>query len=157
MIVTGLIITAVAIAIGIAVNRLIAADQSWFFKLRRPDWLTFEQIIPIVWISIFICGIISANYVWHADPHGFRTWLLLAGYAILEISIVSYTQMMSKLQSVTVGVVIGGTGFVIGLILALFVLPVSRLAFGLLVPYLLWSPFGTYITWEMMWLNPGKR
>jgi tryptophan-rich sensory protein len=157
MIATGLLITGVAIALGFALNRIVNADQKWFFQLRRPDWLTFEQIIPVVWISIFICGIISATYVWHADPHGFRTWLLMAGYGILEIAILSYTQVMCKTRSLTVGTIIGAAGFVIGLILAIFVFPVSRLSFFLLVPFLLWSPFGTYITWEMMWLNPGKR
>ena len=146
-----------AIALGFALNRIVNADQKWFFQLQRPDWLTFEQIIPVVWISIFICGIISATYVWHADPHGFRTWLLMAGYGILEIAILSYTQVMCKTRSLTVGTIIGATGFVIGLILAIFVFPVSRLSFFLLVPFLLWSPVGTYITWEMMWLNPGKR
>ncbi|MGB2923977.1 MAG: tryptophan-rich sensory protein [Limnothrix sp.] len=157
MIATGLLITGVAIAIGVALNLAIRADQQWFFDLERPKWLTFEGIIPVVWTSIFICGIISANYVWHADPSGFRTWLLMAGYAILEIAILSYTQVMCKTRSLTVGTVIGAAGFVIGLILALFVFPVSRLSFFLLVPFLLWSPVGTYITWEMMWLNPGKR
>ena len=156
MIATGLLITVVAIAIGFLLNRAIGADQRWFFQLRRPDWLTFEQIIPIVWISIFICGIISANYVWHADPYGFRTWLLMAGYGILEIAILAYTPVMCKTRSLTIGTIIGAVGFLIGLILAVFVLPVSSLSFGLLLPFLLWSPFGTYITWEMIWLNPGK-
>ena len=156
MIVTGLLITVAAIAIGFALNRIIAADQRWFFQLRRPNWLTFEQFIPIVWISIFICGIISANYVWHADPYGFRTWLLMAGYGILEIAILAYTPVMCKMRSLMAGVIIGGGGFGIGLILALLVLPVSPLSFALLVPFLLWSPIGTYITWEMLWLNPGK-
>ena len=157
MIVTGLLITAAAIAIGFGLNKIIAADQRWFFQLRRPNWLTFEQIIPVVWISIFICGIISANYVWHADPHGFRTWLLMAGYGVLEAVILAYTPVMCKTRSLTIGTIIGAAGFVVGLILALFVLPVSRLSAGLLLPFLLWSPIGTYITWEMIWLNPGKR
>lgn len=156
MITTGILITVVAIALGVALNRVIGADQRWFFELRRPRWLTFEWIIPFVWISIFICGILSANYVWHADPHGFRTWLLLAGYAILELAILAYTPLMCKTRSLTVGTIIGATGFVIGLILAIAVLPVSKISVGLLLPYLLWSPFGTYITWEMIWLNPGK-
>ncbi|MDJ0689598.1 MAG: tryptophan-rich sensory protein [Xenococcaceae cyanobacterium MO_188.B32] len=49
---------------------------------------------------------------------------------------------------------IGGTGFFLGAILALMVLPISTTAFWLLVPYLLWSPIGTLVTWQMMQLNP---
>jgi translocator protein len=153
---TGLLITLGAIALGLGLNRVIRADQRWFFQLRRPAWLTFEGIIPVVWISIFICGIISANYVWHADPYGFRTWLLMAGYGLLELVILAYTPLMCKTRSLTVGTIIGAAGFVVGLLLAIAVLPVSPTSFWLLMPFLLWSPVGTYITWEMIWLNPGK-
>ncbi|WP_024546624.1 TspO/MBR family protein [Picosynechococcus sp. NKBG15041c] len=153
---TGLLITLGAIALGVGLNRLICADQRWFFQLRRPAWLTFEGIIPVVWTSIFICGIISANYVWHADPQGFRTWLLMAGYGLLELVILAYTPLMCKTRSLTVGTIIGAAGFVVGLLLAIAVLPISPTSFWLLVPFLVWSPIGTYITWEMIWLNPGK-
>jgi tryptophan-rich sensory protein len=53
-----------------------------------------------------------------------------------------------------VGTIIGGTGAVIGIILALLVFPISSWASLLLLPYILWSPIGTYTTWEMMQLNP---
>ncbi len=156
MLVTGSIITVVAIAIGIALNFIIKADQRWFFQLNRPQWLTFEGIIPAIWSIIFVCGILSATNVWQQDPGSFRIWLLMAGYLLLEVAILIYTPLMCKTRSLTVGTVIGAAGFVIGLILALCVLPVSRWGFFLLLPFLLWSPIGTYVTWEMIWLNPGK-
>jgi tryptophan-rich sensory protein len=37
--------------------------------------------------------------------------------------------------------------------LALVTLPVSALAALLLVPFLLWSPVGTFVTWRMQGLN----
>ncbi|MEY3828121.1 MAG: hypothetical protein RLZZ148_2948 [Cyanobacteriota bacterium] len=78
----------------------------------------------------------------------------MAIYLLLEIAIMSYTPVMTQLRSLRVGVIIGGTGFFIGLFLAILVFPVSSVAGWLLVPYLLWSPIGTYVTWEMMQLNP---
>nr|WP_139253753.1 tryptophan-rich sensory protein [Hydrococcus rivularis] len=45
-------------------------------------------------------------------------------------------------------------GFFLALILALMVLPISGWASLLLLPYLLWSPIGTLVTWQMMRLNP---
>jgi len=39
--------------------------------------------------------------------------------------------------------------------LALSVLQVSQPAALLLLPYILWSPIGTYTTWAMMHLNPA--
>lgn len=80
----------------------------------------------------------------------------MAGYAGLELLIVSYTPIMCKLQNLRVGTAIGGAGFVIGLLLAWFVIQVDTTALLLLLPYLLWSPVGTLITWQMVQLNPGQ-
>ena len=52
------------------------------------------------------------------------------------------------------GTIIGGTGFLLGAILAVIIAPISNTAFWLLIPYLLWSPVGTFVTWQMMQLNP---
>jgi translocator protein len=43
----------------------------------------------------------------------------------------------------------------LGFILSLVVWPVSGWAVVLLLPYLLWSPIGTFVTWQMIRLNPG--
>ncbi|MGK7896592.1 MAG: tryptophan-rich sensory protein, partial [Xenococcus sp. (in: cyanobacteria)] len=61
---------------------------------------------------------------------------------------------MCKTRSLRVGTIIGGTGFFLGAILAVFVAPISTTAFWLLMPYLLWSPVGRFVTWQMMQLNP---
>ena len=51
------------------------------------------------------------------------------------------------------GAIVGGIGFMIGIILTLFVLQVSAWATLLLIPYLIWSPIGTYTAWEIHKLN----
>ncbi|MFM9157000.1 MAG: tryptophan-rich sensory protein, partial [Dolichospermum sp.] len=53
-----------------------------------------------------------------------------------------------------VGTIIGGTGLLICLLITLAILPISTSSALLLLPYLLWSPIGTYTTWEMSRLNP---
>jgi translocator protein len=52
------------------------------------------------------------------------------------------------------GTLIGGVGFLLGVILTLMVAPISGSAAWLLVPYLVWSPIGTYATWAIARLNP---
>ncbi len=75
-------------------------------------------------------------------------------YLLVETAISLYTLVMCKIRSLKVGTIIGGTGFFLGAILAVIVLPISTNAFWLLVPYLLWSPVRTFVTWQMMQLNP---
>jgi len=151
MIPSWLAISTVALLVAIAINKLFPTEYRWFNRLRRPDWLTFERAIPLIWTFIFICLVWSAVVVWNTLG---GTWQLMAIYLLLEIAIMSYTPVMTQLRSLRVGVIIGGTGFFIGLFLAILVFPVSSVAGWLLVPYLLWSPIGTYVTWEMMQLNP---
>ncbi len=78
----------------------------------------------------------------------------MAFYLLVEVTIVLYSPVMLWTRRLNFGTFIGGLGFVLGLILAYFVLQVSGTAALLLVPYLLWSPIGTYTTWEMSKLNP---
>ncbi|RMF25943.1 MAG: TspO protein [Cyanobacteria bacterium J083] len=145
----------VTFTIPLFLNRLIdRKDFRWFKSLRRPTWLTFEGAIPLIWIIIFICGAWSAYNVWQANPGKLFTWLLMSLYLLLEILICLYTLLTCKTRSLKVGTIIGAIGFCLGVILALIVLNISHTAFWLLLPYLLWSPIGTFVTWQMMQLNP---
>jgi len=123
-------------------------------QLRRPRWLTFERAIPFIWISIFICAIASATFVWEAYPAKLNTWILMAGYLIVECAVLSYTPIICRLRSLKAGSIAGSIGFILGVILSTQVWQVSTWAGVLLLPYLLWSPIGTYVTWAMMRLNP---
>ncbi|MDJ0691112.1 MAG: TspO/MBR family protein [Xenococcaceae cyanobacterium MO_188.B32] len=155
MIPSWLVIGIITFAVPLTLNRFIASrDFRWFKRLRRPDWLTIEWAIPIIWTAIFICGAWSAYNVWEANPGTLSTWLLMGFYLLVETAISLYTLVMCKIRSLKVGTIIGGTGFFLGAILAVIVLPISTTAFWLLVPYLLWSPVGTFVTWQMMELNP---
>jgi tryptophan-rich sensory protein len=155
MIPSWLAIALVTFAIAFAINRISPEGRRWFNRLRRPSWLTFEGAIPLIWIAIFICGAWSAYWVWETAPGSARGWGLMAFYLLVEVAILTYTPVMCLFRSLKVGTIIGATGFFLGLILTFFVFPISRNAGFLLLPYLLWSPIGTYVTWQMMFLNPG--
>ena len=155
MIPSWLAIGVVTLAVPFTFNRLISSrDFRWFKRLRRPDWLTFEWAIPVIWTVVFICGAWSAYNVWESNPGETSTWLLMGFYLLVEIAISLYTLVMCKTRSLKIGTIIGGTGFFLGAILAVTILPISKVAFLLLLPYLLWSPVGTFVTWQMMQLNP---
>ncbi|MEO0988378.1 MAG: tryptophan-rich sensory protein [Cyanobacteria bacterium J06639_14] len=127
----------------------------WFRRLRRPEWLTFEGLIPLIWITIFICGGWSAYIIWNYAPENQTTWWMMGVYFLLELVTLTYTPVMLTLRRLRVGVVIGATGFAVALALAIWIAPRSIPALLLLLPYLLWSPVGTYVTWVMMGLNPA--
>jgi tryptophan-rich sensory protein len=63
---------------------------------------------------------------------------------------------MTRFRNVRLGAIVGAIGFILGLVLTTKVWQISSLAGWLLVPYLLWSPIGTYVTWVMARLNPPE-
>lgn len=155
MIPSWLVIGAVTLLLAFLSNSLVnSRGARWFRRLRRPNWLTFEKAIPIIWTVIFICGAGSAVIVWEQDPGSPMTWVLMGLYFILELITVSYTPLMLWLRRLQIGVLIGGIGAILGVLLAILVWSVSPWATLLLIPYVIWSPIGTYTTWEMSRLNP---
>ena len=141
----------ITLAIALLSNIIRPQDVKWFRRLERPDWLTFEKLIPVIWTTVFVCGGWSAYIVWEQT----QSWTWMAAYIVLEVVTIAFTPVLFWSHSLKAASVIGGTGFVIGLLLAIAVTRVSIWAALLLVPYLLWSPIGTFTTWQMDKLNPN--
>jgi len=154
MVVTWVVIAISSFILGFVFNKVFPSDYRWFKRLRRPQWLTFEGAIPFIWIFIFMGGITSAASLWETTYVTTNKWLLMAGYVILECVILAYTPILTRLRNVMVGAMIGGFGFILGLVFTIQVWQISSMAGWLLLPYLLWSPIGTYVTWAMAKLNP---
>ncbi len=154
MIKSWMVIGGITLLVALGTALMKPRDTKWGIQLQRPYWLFFEPAIPFIWTVIFICGAGSAILIWEKDPGSLRTWLLMGIYLILEIVTVAYIPLTLRLRSLKVGLILGGVGLMLGIFLALGVLPISGLAAVLLLPYLLWSPVGTYTTWQMIQLNP---
>ena len=121
----------------------------WFLQLKRPRWLTFERWIPLIWIGIYICFYISALLSWNAGANAY----LMAGFLALLVLVQSYTFVICHTRQISNGTFLGFAGWVWGVALSINTAQVSRLACLLLVPYLLWSPVGTFVTWRIQSLN----
>jgi translocator protein len=157
MIKSWMAIGAVTLLVAMGSNLILPKDVKWFKRLQRPKWLTFEGVIPIIWTIVFICGAWSAYIVWETDPGSLKTWWLMGFYLLVEIAIVAYNPVMFRLRSLKAGTIVGAIGSILGIILAITVWSVSPWASLLLLPYVIWSPIGTYTTYEMMQLNPEDK
>jgi len=50
MVPSWLVIGGVTFLVALVGNVLRPRDVKWFARLRRPQWLTFEMLIPLIWI-----------------------------------------------------------------------------------------------------------
>ena len=143
----------ILLVMGLVIAVLTPSRQQfgWFLRLRRPRWLTFERWIPLIWSVVYLCFYASALLRWQAG--GATAPLTMASYLVLLVLVQSYTLLIFRTRRLAWGTAAGLAGWLWGLGLALALLAVSRPASLLLVPFLLWSPIGTFVTWRMQKLN----
>ncbi|MFM1798713.1 MAG: hypothetical protein RLZZ117_991 [Cyanobacteriota bacterium] len=138
------------VMVGVVVSLTPSRDDfQWFLRLRRPRWLTFERLIPLIWLVIYACFYASALLLWQSTRQG---WLV-AAYLPLLVLVQSYTWVICRTRQLRAGTAVGFAGWVWGVALAVVVFSQSPFAALLLIPYLLWSPVGTFVTWQMERLN----
>jgi translocator protein len=154
MLIPSIIIGGVTVLVAFGSFLIRPRDIPWAKQLDRPKWLVFEPAIPLIWTVIFACGAWSAVQIWTRDPGSLQTWLLMAGYLLVETVTVAYIPATLRLRSLAIGTGLGALGAVLGVALALIVWPLSNQAALLLLPYILWSPIGTITTRRMIDLNP---
>ncbi|MDX2214589.1 MAG: tryptophan-rich sensory protein [Oculatellaceae cyanobacterium bins.114] len=140
------------IALGSAFIR--PRDIPWEKRLDRPKWLFFEPAIPVIWTIVFLSGALSATLVWEQDPGSLKTWILMGLYLLTEIVTVAYIPATLRSRNLKVGFFLGAIGVALGLLTTLTVWSISDGAAAFMLPYLIWSPIGTYATQQMMNLNP---
>lgn len=146
--VAALVILAVIVAVAALLNPS-REDFRWFLQLHRPRWLTFERWIPAIWLVIYLCFYASALLVWQATA----SLALMGGYLVLVVLVQSYTLVICRSRSLRNGTLIGLAGWAWGVALGVVVLSQMRAAAVLLIPFLLWSPVGSFVTWRMERLN----
>lgn len=151
------IITAVSAALFFGGSLFTSLRDPWFQGLQRPGWLTFEFLIPFIWTFIWLCTTISAIIIWEKSSKRSRPWPLLGIYALIAILTSAYSPVVVELRSLTGGMILGGLATLLVYILAFIVKPISSKASWLFLPYALWGPIGTYLTWVLIQLNPGVK
>ena len=124
-------------------------DFAWFLRLRRPTWLGFEALIPLIWLLIYGCFYTSALLAWNRTA----SWGLMGGYLLMLVLVQSYTWLICRTRRLANGTAVGLAGWLWGVALTVVVAGQSQPAALLLIPYLLWSPVGTLVTWQMQRLN----
>jgi translocator protein len=148
------IITAISAALFFGGNLFTSLRDPWFQELQRPDWLTFEFIIPFVWTLIWVCLTVSAILVWEKSTKTSRPWFILGTYAAIALLTSGYSPIVVNLRSLVGGLILGGLATILVYALGFIVKPISNKASWLFLPYALWGPIGTYLTWVLLQLNP---
>ncbi|MEM2882725.1 MAG: TspO/MBR family protein [Candidatus Bathyarchaeia archaeon] len=130
------------------------AIPTWYAGLRKPDMAPPNWVFAPVWTALYLLMGASLFLVWNAglDKRPVRRSIILFGIQLAMNAIWSY--LFFGLRSPLLGLVwIVALWVSIALTIASFS-KVSRAAASLLIPYLIWVTFASYLNYQILILNP---
>ena len=131
----------------------MSSIDSWYRLLERPAFAPPDFVFGPVWTILYIMMGVAAYLVWKDGLSSGRVRMALLIF-LLQLSLNSaWSIFFFGLQSPISGLyIIGALWTAIVLNIILFA-RVSRVAAWLLVPYLLWVSFASYLNYSIWMLN----
>lgn len=124
-------------------------DFTWFRTRRRPHWLSAFVWLPVLWLLIEFCLVLSALIIWyrlHSLP-------LLFTYGLVLLLQESRTWLLCRFRSFAVGSGLQLAALTCAFILTVRIAAIDQFASLLLLPMLLWSPLELIALHQMRQLN----
>jgi tryptophan-rich sensory protein len=148
-----IVIPLVVVAVAVLGGFLTAGGMGWYKTISLPSWTPSGTFISVVWTIIFILSAISALIVWNKTPRGTRfkwTAVVFIANAVLNTG---WTLLFFKLHFLGTSVWEAGVLGVSVVALIILIWPRARFAAALLIPYVAWVFFATYLTYAVWVLN----
>lgn len=129
--------------------------ESWYPALQQPDVAPPDWVFGPVWTTLFVLMGTAAWLVWRAVGGGRdrAAKLALAVFALQFLVNVAWSAAFFGLQSIEAGLVVVAVLLVAILATMVAFARVDRRAAALLVPYLAWVTFATYLNYQFWVLN----
>jgi benzodiazapine receptor len=131
-------------------------DTKWYKSLKQSPLSPPSWVFPIAW-TILYALIIASGFVFLSATTTIGAGVRSLGffyYCAAWVLNLSWSQIFFRFQrpDLSFVVILGMLAFIALNIRAFY--PVSRLAAYLLVPYMLWVSFATYLNGYILFMNP---
>lgn len=130
----------------------VAGPDPWYRELSKPSFTPPDWVFGPVWTTLYFLMAIAAWNVWRRSP---RTAALpIAAYLMQLVLNAAWTLLFFGLHRPAWALIdIGALWVAIAIVIALFA-KTSRTSAALLLPYLAWVSFATFLNWQFVRLNP---
>jgi len=126
---------------------------TWYQDLRKPPWTPPDWLFPPAWTLIYALAVFSAVAGWRATrENAERSWLLSLFFFNALLNVL-WSAIFFTLRRPDWALAEVATLWLSILALIVFLVPRSRLAGALLVPYLLWVTFAAVLNARVVQLN----
>lgn len=132
---------------------LTSGGMGWYSTIKLPAFTPPGYVIGMVWTAIFIISTIAALIFWNRATHNNKkvmVGIFLLTNAILNIA---WSFLFFDLHLIKFAIFESGLLLLSVIELIIVILPTSRTAALLLVPYAGWVSFATYLTYVVWTLN----
>lgn len=153
--VAGLVVTLAIVALAASLGGWLTSTSldTWYDGLEKPSWTPSGAVIGSIWTMLYAMMGFAAWLVWRSA--GMRVArVALALFGVQLVLNVGWSALFFGARSLTWGLV-----EIVVLWSAVLATTVafwrhSRLASALMIPYLVWVAFATYLTFSVWQLNP---
>lgn len=134
-----------------------STGMSWYAGINKPVWTPPGIVIGLVWTVIFVLSALSALRVWNkkyskAERYNHILWIMIL-FVVNGILNIEWSFLFFYMNNMYFAAIEAGVLGLSVLALVLVIWPVSRLASALLLPYLGWVSFATYLTYLVYTMN----
>ncbi len=143
----------ITLIVAIGGSWVTSLGMDWYQTLRLPAWTPSGQIIGLVWTIIFILTAWSAILVLKSGRKHPNFWWALWFFVINAVLNLGWTILFFGWHKISYSLAEMIILLCNVLALVTCIWPISKKASLLLVPYLLWVSFATYLTWSILTLN----
>ncbi len=148
---TGVGIAVVTVGVAAAGSAAGDFDSRWYRRLRKPGWQPGGATIGAVWTVLYALTGASA-YILARGPRRRRG--LLGGLFVLQYALnAAFTPLLTRRRDLTLATADSAALLATVSALTVAAWPVRRSAAVLLLPYVTWTAFATYLSAALVRLN----
>lgn len=142
------------LVVGFGGSTFTPEPGSWYYTtLVKPAWNPPDWLFPPVWTVLFIMMGMALAQVLEAGWEKTEVQTGAALFAVQLIFNLGWSASFFGMQSPLAGLVVIALLWIFIVLTMLAFVKVSKLAFWLLVPYLAWVSFASFLNFTVLQLN----
>ena len=127
--------------------------DAWYEALKKPDVVPPDYVFPIVWTILFILLGLSMYRVWNYYESDFKRKLFAVLYAINGVLIYYWSYLFFGLHNISGALYTVIVMIILAELMIITAFHNNKKAAYMLIPYLAWILFATYLNATIIILN----
>lgn len=132
---------------------LFPIDRKWYASLKNPAWTPAGKVIGLIWAVLYGVIALSLAMVDHKVGLKSTSSVFMILWIINYISNQAFSYFEFRLKRLDLAALDTAVVAVTAFFLIFVTYPYSGVAGLLLIPYLCWTAFATYLAWAIFRMN----